>query len=562
LFAVLLCPREGKLGLAARAVGDALGTPALRRLQAAWAACSLGGWAFFVTLSIYAYDVGGASLVGVAAVVRMAPAALAAPATSLLGDRYPRRDVLLYLALARSLVLAVAAATVALDGPPALVFALAALFTAVGTGHKPAQAALLPALADEPRQLAAANALWSATDNGAFVGGALVGGALVAAASIEAAFVATGATFVFAAAALAAIPKDAVPAHRDPQETTPLRQLAEGARTVAREPSLRLVVGILTFATLVEGLIDVLVVVVAVQLVALGNAGVGWLNACWGVGGVLGGAVALMLLGARRLAAGLALGGVLVGAALEALGALPSAATAVAALTILGVGYALIEVAGMTLLQRFASDDVLARAFAVVESSYWVATGVGAIIAAPLVAWLGIRGALVAAGLALLVAVVARWAALARFEAGLPVPERDFDLLRRVPFFAPMPLATIESLARRLTVVEVSAGDAVIREGEPADRLYVVAAGRLQIVRQGVPCAAVSSGDFFGESALLRDCPRTASVTAVKDGTLLALARDDVLQTLTSHPRSADLADAIIDTRTRRDRVAAADHRA
>jgi MFS family permease len=234
----------------------------------------------------------------------------------------------------------------------------------------------------------------------------------------------------------------------------------------------------------------------------------------------------------------------------------------VAALTILGVGYALIEVAGMTLLQRFASDDVLARAFAVVESSYWVATGVGAIIAAPLVAWLGIRGALVAAGLALLVAVVARWAALARFEAGLPVPERDFDLLRRVPFFAPMPLATIESLARRLTVVEVSAGDAVIREGEPADRLYVVAAGRLQIVRQGVPCAAVSSGDFFGESALLRDCPRTASVTAVKDGTLLALARDDVLQTLTSHPRSADLADAIIDTRTRRDRVAAADHRA
>jgi MFS family permease len=121
---------------------DALGTRALRRLQVAWVACSLGGWAFFVALSVYAYGVGGASLVGVAAVVRMAPAALAAPFTSLLGDRHSRRNVLLALSLSRALVLAVAAALVWADGPAALVFVLAALFTAIGTGHRPAQAAL------------------------------------------------------------------------------------------------------------------------------------------------------------------------------------------------------------------------------------------------------------------------------------------------------------------------------------------------------------------------------------------------------------------------------------
>jgi MFS family permease len=542
-------------------LGAALATGGLRRLALAWLAAAVGGWAFMVALAIYAYAEGGAAAVGLAALARMLPAALAAPFAGLIGDRHSRRDVLIVACAARALVLAAIAASVAVQAPLAVTLALAAVFTALQTAHKPAQAALLPHLACSPQQLAAANALWSATDNAAFVGGALVGGALVAAASIEAAFVATGATFVLAAAALAAIPKDVVPEHRAPQDTKPLRELAEGARTVAREPSLRLVVGVLTFATLVEGLIDVLVVVVAVQLVTIGSAGVGWLNACWGVGGVLGGAVALTLLGRRRLAGGLALGGVLVGIPLVALGALPTVATAVAALTILGVGYALIEVAGMTLVQRFASDQVLARAFAVVETSYWLATGVGALVAAPLVAWLGIRGALAAAGLALLVAVVVRWAALQRFEAGLPVPERDFDLLRQVPFFAPVPLATIESLARRATVVEVAAGEAIIREGEPGDRFYVVAQGRLHIDRQGVRCAAASGGDFFGESALLRSCPCTASVTAVKDGVLLALERDDFLQTLTSHPRSAALADAIIETRTRRDRVAAADHR-
>ena len=550
------------MGSVRAGLGAALATGGLRRLALAWLAAAVGGWAFMVSLAIYAYAEGGAAAVGLAALVRMLPAAVAAPFAGVLGDRHSRRDVLVIACAARALVLAAIAATVAVQAPLAVTLALAAVFTAIQTAHKPAQAALLPHMARSPQQLAAANALWSATDNAAFVGGALVGGTLVAAASIEAAFVVTGATFVFAAAALAAIPKDPVPDHREPQDTKPLRELAEGARTVAREPSLRLVVGVLTFATFVEGLIDILVVVVAVQLVALGEAGVGWLNACWGVGGVLGGTVALTLLGSQRLAAGLALGGVLVGFALEALGALPTVATAVAGLTVLGVGYALIEVAGMTLLQRFAGDEVLARAFAVVESSYWLATGAGAIVAAPLVAWVGIRGALVAAGLALLVPVVARWAALARFEAGLPVSERDFDLLRRVPFFAPMPLATIERLAHHVTVVPVAAGDAVIREGEPGDRLYVVVAGRLHIVRQGVPCAAVSSGDFFGESALLPDCTRTASVTATQAGTLLALERDDVLQTLTSHPRSAALADAIIDTRTRRDRVPAADDRA
>ena len=121
----------------------------------------------------------------------MAPAALAAPAMSLLGDRYPRRNVLLVLALARAAVLAAAAVLVWGDGPPVAVFVLAAAFTAIGTGHKPAQAALLPSLADEPRQLAACNALWSTVDSVGFLAGAVAGGLLIAAGGVELALAVT-----------------------------------------------------------------------------------------------------------------------------------------------------------------------------------------------------------------------------------------------------------------------------------------------------------------------------------------------------------------------------------
>jgi hypothetical protein len=138
-----------------------------------------------------------------------------------------------------------------------------------------------------PQQLGAANAVWSATAAATARPSSSVrlrrrcarrrsarrGG------SIEAAHIVTGATFVFAAAALAAMPKNRVPDHRAWGDTKPLRELTHGDRTVACEPSLRLVVVILTFATLVECRIDLLVVVVAMQFVALGNARVGWLHA-------------------------------------------------------------------------------------------------------------------------------------------------------------------------------------------------------------------------------------------------------------------------------------------
>src|SRR4051794_23118746 len=184
-----------------RLAREALATRDLRRLQLASLAAGVGGWAFMVSLAVHAYAVGGAAAVGLAALVRMAPAGLAAPLTGLAADRLPRRDVLLAATLIRAPLLGAAALAVALDAPFALMLAIATLFTVAATAHKPAQAALLPHLAPSATRQAASNALWTAIDNGAFVAGAIAGGILVAALGAAAAF--AGAALAFAAAALA-----------------------------------------------------------------------------------------------------------------------------------------------------------------------------------------------------------------------------------------------------------------------------------------------------------------------------------------------------------------------
>jgi MFS family permease len=514
-----------------------LATGPLRRLQAGWASVSIGGWAFMVALAVYAYGEGGVAAVGLAAVVRMLPAGIAAPFAGVLADRMPRRTILSWVTGLRAAVLAGVAAAVAAGVPFAFVLALAAVFTVLQTAHRPAQAALIPHLARTPTQCAAANAVVTGVDNAAFLVGSLLGGVLVAATSAQAGFAVTAGTLALGAVILRTLPVDPVPPHRQGGAGVPA-ELAEGVRAIHGEPGLRLVVGVLATSTFVEGFVDVLVVVAAIEVVMMGDAGVGWLNAAWGLGGLAGGGVALMLLGRNRLASGVAIGACLAGVPLVALAGVPEAAMAVVALVVLGVGYAVMEVAGWTLLQRLPADDVLARTTSVMESAYWVTTGVGALLAPLLVSVVGGRWSLAIVGVALPVLVVARRAALGRLESGRPVPERPFALLRGLSVFAPLPLGTVENLALRAREVRASPGDRVVVEGDAGDRFYAVAEGRLQITREGSHRDSVAAGDFFGEIALLRDTPRNATVAAVEPCVLYALDRELFLEAVGAHARA------------------------
>ena len=305
----------------------------------------------------------------------MLPSGPAAPSVALLADRYSRRSVLVLSSVLRALALVLISGAVAAGAPFALVLALSALFTIAGTAHKPAQAALLPQLARVPAEIAAANAALSGIDYAGFLLGSLLAGAVVDLIGLSGGMAVCVVPFLAAAVMLARLPRDErpppIPAEEQPSG---LSELLEGFRTVEGSPEMRLLSGMYAANMFVQGVVDVLLVLTAIELLGMGEGGVGWLNSAWGVGGLAGSFMALALLGRGRLASGLTVGSLLAGLPLVVVGVWHAPAAALVLLVVLGVGYALTEVAMLTLTQRLAADDVLARVFGVQETLFVVAT--------------------------------------------------------------------------------------------------------------------------------------------------------------------------------------------
>src|SRR6185436_8183637 len=351
------------------ALRDVFGNPGLRRLQFAWIGSVTGDWAYAIALGVFAYEAGGATAVGLVALLRFLPSAVVAPFAAVLADRYPRQRVMLAADVIRAAALA-GAATVALAGGPApAVYGLAALVAVVSTAFQPAQAALIPTLARNPRELTAAN---------------------VASSTIE-----SVGSFVWSALNVARIPATP-PARGEVAEEALHREVLAGFRAIFAVPSLRLVVALYAAQTLVAGALNVLLIVAAIELLDLGRSGPGLLNSAVGIGGIIGAAVALGLVGLRGLGTAFAFGLVLWGLPLILFGAWPETAAAIVFLGLLGVGNTLVDVSGLTLLQRTAPEEVLGRVFGVLESLVVGTLGLGAILAPLLVSLFGVRWALVA----------------------------------------------------------------------------------------------------------------------------------------------------------------------
>lgn len=526
--------------------------PNLRRIQLAWAGSITGQYAFSIALAVYAYRHGGATAVGVVIVVRMAPAAIISPFAAIVADRGRRERVMLAADLIRAAALGGAAVIVFVGGPAAAVYALAALVTTVSTVFHPAQAALLPSLARSPEELTAANVASSSIESvGGFTGPA-IGGLVLAASSTEVVFLVAAATFLWSALLVMRLRPERQASGTEPRaerESTSMgREAVAGFRTIAVEPGLRVIVGLYAAQTVVAGSVGVLVVVMALKLLDLGNAGVGYLNSAIGVGGLLGAAVALALVGRRKIAGDFGAGIVLWGAPLLLIGLWPNPVVALAMLAVLGVGNTLVDVSALTLLQRSVADEVLARVFGVVEGLTIAAMALGALVAPLLVAGFGIRIALVATGLFLPLVAVALWSRLAAIDREARVPARQLDLLRAIAIFAPLPPATLEHLAHALRQVRVPAGADVVRAGEAGHNFFILDSGTAEVLVDG-QARPLGAGDYFGEIALLRDVPRTATVRAVTELVLYALERDEFIGAVTGYPPSRDAADAVIGER-------------
>jgi hypothetical protein len=515
-----------------------LANRALARLELAWAAATLGNWAFSIVLAVYAYRQGGTGAVALALVVRMLPSAAAAPYAAMLVDRHSRRAVLQWASVVRAAALVGAAVAVAAGAPFGVVLVFAAVFTIVNTAHRPAQAGLMPRLARTPTELGAANACWSAIDYVGFLLGGLAAGALVGLTGVDVAFGACAATLAVTALLVRTLPADPRPPPLEGQAGG-LTELSQGLRTVLEHAEIRLLTGVYAVTALVQGIFDVLIVVAAIELLGLGESGVGWLNAAWGVGGVLGGVAALGLLGRGRLVPGLSAGLATAGAAFATIGAWSVAPVAFLALTALGIGFALAQTAHLTLTQRLAADDLLGRVFGVQETIEVVALGVGSLLAAALVGLLGVGGAMVAAGAVLPLVAALTVRRLAGTESGAPVSERHFGFVRRLPLFASLPVATLENLALRLSERSYAPGEPIVSQGRLGDTFYVIADGDVSVSVDGAVRGHQHPGDFFGEIALLHDVPRTATVKALGPVTALAIEREAFLAAVSGHARSA-----------------------
>jgi MFS family permease len=519
----------------------------LRRLVLAWAASNLASRASAIAVAVYAYEAGGAAAVGIIAFARLAAASALSPWLSVLADRQSRRLVLIGSDLFRLVLLAAMTALVAAGGEPAIVYVLAVLVAVAEPVFRSAQAALTPSLVSTPAELTAANVLASGVESvGLFLGPAL-GGLLLALTSIETVFAVTAGALVVALFLVARIGTAGEPAAEHASDR--LGSLLAGWKTIMAQSDLRLVIALFSAQALVAGMFNVLVVVLAIEVLDLGTAGVGFLDGVVGIGAVLAVGLAAGLAGRDKLAVYFGVGLLLWGLPLALVGATTETAIVIVLLVLIGVGNTLVDVSGITLLQRAAPDAVLGRVFGAFEALVVLSMGIGSLVAPLLDAALGARGALVVAGLVLPVLLVPTWRSLAAIDEEAAPPRFEVELLRRVPIFAPLPVPELERLAKALTPVRIDSGATVFRQGDVGDRLYVIREGRSEVEVDGKRLRELGPGEVFGEIALVRDVPRTATVRALTSLELLALERDVFVATLTHHPASAEAAGSIVAAR-------------
>jgi MFS family permease len=540
-----------RLRESAAAFADVFRNRNLRNLELAWAGSVVGAWAYTVAISVYAYQHGGAAAVGVIAAARWITAGIVSPFAAVLGDRYDRRWVMVSSDLLRAGLITAAAVAVAGGAPPLLVYVLSVLITVSSTPFRPAEAALTPTLSGTPEELTAANVVATTIESLGMFGGPALGGLLLAASGTVTVFVATAVCHVWSAVLVSRVRPPEVEGVREisAEEPDAGTDLLGGVRTIARESRLRLLVGLFSAQAFVDGMLNVLIVVIALKLLHDNEPAVGYLNSAVGIGGLIGAVVTAALVARKRLATDFGIGVFVWGLPIALVAVWPNLAASLLLLGIVGIGNTMVDVFGVTLMQRSAPEAVVARVFGVLESAGLIAVALGALVAPVVLALLGARTTLVLAGVLLPVLVIPSWRTLTAIDRAASIPTERISLLRAIPIFALLPEVTVERLAAELVRANAAAGNTIFRRGDEGDRFYVIEDGSVEVqVDSGAP-VELGRGDFFGEIALLRDVPRTATVTARTDTSLYSLNWDAFVPAVAGHASSRRAADGVIGAR-------------
>jgi len=523
----------------------ALRNRSLLLVEVAWLAFNGAEWGVWLTMSVWAYTHGGAAAVSVIILVQLVPCIFIAPYLGAITDRARAGRVLFFGLLISGLTMAGLAAAMALGAPRALVFVLAPIMNVALSVPRPAQAALLPSVVRSPRELTAANVVSSWMENASVLIGPILTGVLLGlggpalAAGVLAACTLAGGFLVVG-----------IPGPRpmnEPGEGASLTaEVRESVVAVWRVPAARTLVGVVGSQYILVGALDVLYVVLAITTLGLGEAGAGYLNSAFGLGGLIGVTVTATLVARRRLAPALIAGILTAALALGVLGIFPTVIGAFVLLAVAGLSRTVFDVTGRILLQRAAPPQVMGQVFALLESLMDAGLALGAILVPVLVGLSGAQAALVGTALLSVALVAVTWRRLRTIDDAADVPQVQIQLLRSIPIFSPLPAPELEGLARALVLVEASAGATLITEGEPGDCFYAIADGRVSVTKRGQEVATLGRGQGFGEIALIQDVPRTATVVALTDVSLYSLEKEPFVLALTGHAPAARAADDLV----------------
>jgi CRP-like cAMP-binding protein len=513
---------------------DALRQHDLRLLITSFLIDQIGSWSYLVVIGVYVFDrTHSTQWLAALAVCRWGPGLLLASYGGVLADRYERITVLIVSSLVSAVLMTGMAVVVATGAPVGLVLVLTVLAAAAITPYQPASGALTPEVVGE-RDLAAANAIFSALENLVVVIGPAIGGLLLLTGRPVIGVVINAASFAAAAAIIARLN---VRSRGGAAEGSTAAQLAAGFKALAARP---VAMAIILFAALdsaVYGASTVLYVPLSIRL-GTGTDGYGYLLAASALGGVLGAGLASRLSGTGRLAP------VIMGSiclqTLPFLITIPVRSPVLAAIlqAVSGMGMIIVDVLALTSLQRDLPGSLLSRVLGIFDTLVLGGILLASLATGILLAHTSIVVALVVVGAGIpAVALLGLPALLRADRTSAQVAAR---LRPRVEFLGTLDLladadrATLERLAAAAEEIVLPAGAVLTRQGDPADALWILVGGELSVCAAGAgsaprELAPVTAPGYVGELGLLKGIPRTATVRASQESTLLRIAGPDFL---------------------------------
>lgn len=519
----------------------------IRNVEFGWTLSVGIDWLLLVVALVLAYDVGGSALAGLVPLFRMGPATLVSAVIDTGRFARPERS-LPVVSLIRGAAAALIAAAAVIDAP-VLAFAAVGVGSAATALVRPTTMALLPATATTPEELVSANVGIAFGESlGTFAGPLLAGLVVSAAGPAQAAMLAAALCLVNGVVVARLHIADSARPRTSASAASGLA-LASGLGELRRRPPAAAVMTSFGAQIMVRGALTTLVTVLAIDELGLGDSGVGLLGSAIGVGGLIG-SIGVLTLGTRRGLVPMFIVALLLwGLPIAVIGVVPATAIALASLAVVGVGNALLDVSGFTLIQRGVPSTARSSVFSVLEVAGGVGSSLGGILGAVLVDRVGLERALIVTGLVLPVVAAIVWPWARRLDRDTVVPERQAELLRGLPMFRPLSLTSLEFLAFGMRPERFETGAALMTEGEQGDTYVVIDTGRVRVTAGQVVLVEHGPGQGVGEIALLRQVPRTATVTAIEPVDAWIIDRETFLEAVTGHEASNAAAHAVAEDR-------------